>query len=134
VPNTGSAVITVPNNVTTTARVMVRGAGNVFFDISNTNFSITSTQGLANTLSSESVQVYPNPATGVLNLSLAGSLRGIVTADLMDAQGRVIQHVEFAKEAAGHVEQISLDGLAAGNYLLNVMTDAGSVVRKVNVY
>lgn len=41
VPNSGSANITVPNVGTTTARVKVQGAGNIFFDLSNVNFTIT---------------------------------------------------------------------------------------------
>ncbi|WP_309609760.1 reprolysin-like metallopeptidase [Flavobacterium sp.] len=40
VPNSGNATIVVPNNVGTTNRVMVKGYQNVFFDISNVNFSI----------------------------------------------------------------------------------------------
>ncbi len=40
-PNDGSQSITVPSNPTTTARVMVRANGNIFYDISNTNFTIT---------------------------------------------------------------------------------------------
>ncbi|MBK9175274.1 MAG: putative Ig domain-containing protein [Flavobacteriales bacterium] len=40
-PNDGSQPITVPSNPTTTARVMVRANGNIFYDISNTNFTIT---------------------------------------------------------------------------------------------
>ncbi len=40
VPNSGTASITVPNVLTTTARIMVRGTGRIFFDISNNNFSI----------------------------------------------------------------------------------------------
>lgn len=39
-PNDGQATIDVPNNTTTTARVMVKGHNNVFFDISNENFTI----------------------------------------------------------------------------------------------
>ncbi|MBR9922105.1 MAG: T9SS type A sorting domain-containing protein [Bacteroidetes bacterium] len=39
-PNDGSHTITVPNNATTDARVMVRGSGNIFFDISNQDFTI----------------------------------------------------------------------------------------------
>lgn len=40
VPNDGSHVIIVPPEFTNTARVMVKCENNVFFDISNTNFSI----------------------------------------------------------------------------------------------
>jgi subtilisin-like proprotein convertase family protein len=40
VPNIGRACVQVPNNVTNNARIQVRAADNVFFDISNTNFRI----------------------------------------------------------------------------------------------
>jgi chitodextrinase len=40
-PNiTGSASITIPNNIGTTNRIMVKGTNHIFFDISNTNFTI----------------------------------------------------------------------------------------------
>lgn len=39
-PNDGTQSITVPNVNTSTARVRVQGAGNIFFDISNANFTI----------------------------------------------------------------------------------------------
>jgi uncharacterized protein (TIGR03437 family) len=41
VPNNGSASIAVPNTATASARVKVQAVGNVFFNISNANFSIT---------------------------------------------------------------------------------------------
>lgn len=40
-PNDGSQAITVPNNLTTTARVKIEAAGNIYYDISNANFTIT---------------------------------------------------------------------------------------------
>ncbi|MBL7785729.1 MAG: proprotein convertase P-domain-containing protein [Chitinophagales bacterium] len=42
-PNDGTQSITVPVSVTATsvARVMVKGSGNIFFDISNNNFALT---------------------------------------------------------------------------------------------
>jgi len=41
VPNNGSATITVPNNIGSSNRIMVKGYKHVFFDISNVNFAIT---------------------------------------------------------------------------------------------
>jgi hypothetical protein len=40
-PNDGSQAITVPNNIATTCRVKVEAADNIFYDITNVNFTIT---------------------------------------------------------------------------------------------
>ena len=40
--NDGSEVVTIPNTPTTTARIKIEAVGNIFFDISNTNFTIGS--------------------------------------------------------------------------------------------
>jgi len=41
VPNDGSEVITVPNIVGTTNRILIKGYNHIFYDISNNNFPIT---------------------------------------------------------------------------------------------
>jgi hypothetical protein len=43
--NDGSEVVTIPNTASTTARVKIEAVGNIFFDISNTNFTITAGSG-----------------------------------------------------------------------------------------
>ena len=40
-PNDGSEVVTVPNISSSSARIKVQAVGNVFFDISNANFTVT---------------------------------------------------------------------------------------------
>lgn len=40
-PNDGTQAVTIPNTATTTARLMVKGTNHIFFDVSNTNFTIT---------------------------------------------------------------------------------------------
>jgi len=40
-PNSGSAAVTLPNVVTSNARIKVEAVGNVFFDVSNADFKIT---------------------------------------------------------------------------------------------
>lgn len=42
-PNDGSEVVTLPNVTTSTARIKVEAVGNIFFDVSDANFSIAAT-------------------------------------------------------------------------------------------
>ncbi len=53
VPNNGTATISVPNTPTSTARVKVEAIGNIFFNISLTNFTITPNNTLPPTLVTE---------------------------------------------------------------------------------
>ena len=82
VPNNGAASITVPNIDTSTARVKVKCGNNIFFDISNVNFTIepTATAMLAIDKASD-----PAPDTAVsvgqpLTYTLQISNTGVVTA------------------------------------------------------
>jgi chitodextrinase len=40
-PNDGTEAVTMPNTPSTTCRIMVKGTNHIFFDVSNTNFTLT---------------------------------------------------------------------------------------------
>jgi chitodextrinase len=44
-PNDGSQAVTIPNTAGTQNRIMVKGTNHIFFDVSNTNFTITTGSG-----------------------------------------------------------------------------------------
>jgi len=70
VPNSGSATVTLPDTVSTRSRIKVKGSGNVFFDISNNNFTIyRNVLGLQQVLSAEGLSAYPNPASDRIFIS-----------------------------------------------------------------
>ena len=72
--NSGSAEITVPNNIdTTTARLMVKCTDNIFFDVSNANFTIESmplvcTTDLANWLAETDGMYLDNNNNGIIDI------------------------------------------------------------------
>jgi hypothetical protein len=95
-PNDGSQTVTIPNVSTTTARIKVKAVGNVFFDISNTNFSITAVSAPSEfTVIPEG---FYNIETGKLNIrdTVSIYLRNTISPfSLVDSGKVVIDSVNF---------------------------------------
>ena len=83
--------------------------------------------GVSNINSTEvAVNVYPNPANNVINISLSDSKSSIA---LVDMQGRVIRQVS----ANGTLATIATDGIANGLYFVHIKSGDQTIVRKVTV-
>ena len=125
--NDGTETITIPNNPSTTCRVMVRGANNIFFDISNINFTIT---GSVNTITSGTITGSPFCAGVAVSVpfTMSGTFNAgnIFTAQLSNAAGSFATPVSI-----GTLTGIT-SGTIAGTIPAGTATGTGYRIRVVS--
>lgn len=127
VPNNGSANVIIPTgSATTTARVMVRGAGNIFYAINSKNVQIDISNGI-NELNSDNISVYPNPTNDLLNLNFNKSIT-VQQITLMDLHGKTVYSNNTVTSTS---MQIDISNLSQGLYMLNVRTNNGVNIHKI---
>ncbi|MBC8082357.1 MAG: T9SS type A sorting domain-containing protein, partial [Hymenobacter sp.] len=64
------------------------------------------------------LSVFPNPASGTVQLVLDSELAGAVQVTVTDALGRIQQRVEFMKTRGRFAHDLPLGRLAAGSYIV----------------
>lgn len=124
-PNDGSQSITLPNiAANTTSRIMVRANGNIFYDISNVNFTIT---GASNgftvnaTPSSQSVCAGIN-AVYAVSVGITGSYSGNVTLSVSGLPAGANGSFSVNPVAAPGSSNLTVTtaGVAPGTYNLTI--------------
>jgi hypothetical protein len=149
-PNDGSQAITVPNNPGTLNRIMVKGANHIFFDISNTNFTITSggggdvtvpstplnlaasgttqtTTNLAWSASTDNVGVtgYDVYQNGTFKANVAGTTYTVTGLTASTAYNFYVRAKDAAGNASANSNTVNVTTLAAGgtNYCASQSAD-----------
>ncbi len=93
-PNDGTQAITIPNIGTTQARIMVQSVGNVFYDVSNVDFTITAVPqviGGGGRNLGETLTVYPNPSSSFIQvIAPAKWLDQPLSLQIRDMVGRIV--------------------------------------------
>lgn len=126
VSNNGSYNVNVPNVSTTTARVMVEGAGNIFFDINDKNFSIAPV-GIAENSFENGVFLAPNPANGSVEVILASAspfANSLSTLQLFDMTGRKMLETGISQSRT----RLNLQNWSRGCYFFLLQNENGKVV------
>lgn len=116
-PNDGSEAVTIPNLSSTTARVKVEAVGNIFFDVSNMNFTITSS-GSATVLSPNGGEVWNIGSNQLITWSTTG-VSGNVKIELSRNGGSTYE-VLFASTANDGSEPWTVTSPPTTNALVRV--------------
>jgi hypothetical protein len=89
--------------------------------------------GIAENALGQSLNVFPNPATDVVNVSFETVNSGDVSLRLLDAQGRVV--MTHAEKANGeqHTATLSVKALSRGMYILEVQSGDLKARRSISV-
>ena len=138
VPNDGSQNVTIPNNPTSQARIMVRGGGNIFFDISNQNFTIGAPQnGFTLDVSPDNqTACQPNDAIFSVDVNGTGSFSGDVTLSVSGVPAGVNASFSVNPINTSGNSQLTISGLGAvttGSYDLTVTGTSGATSQNETV-
>jgi hypothetical protein len=117
---------------------------NTLHDFSKGAFEFTATSGvLANRfelvfkpqftaaeLQGDNLNVYPNPSSEVLNISIGDDYKGELTLRLIDVTGREVWATKAEKTSKIYENSVNLSNFASGTYILEV-SGAKKMVKKV---
>ncbi len=133
--NDGTETVTIPGTATTTARVKVESIGNIFFDISNSNFTISApASGYAFNSVAPATVSCAGPATATITLATT-SLGGFVTPVNLTAAGAPAgTTVSFSVNPVvpGNSTEVTLSNantLSPGTYDIIVTGVAGAITQ-----
>lgn len=140
-PNDGTENILVPGNITTTARVKVEGVGNIFFDISNVNFTIIAGGGPLTTITTNAIATANLCPGQNLNVDFSGNgsanAGNVFTAQLSTAAGSFTGAVNIGTlssiNPSGTIACVIPGGTAAGTlYRIRVISSTPAITGSNN--
>lgn len=142
VPNDGSEIITVPNNIGSTNRIMVRSHDNIFYDVSNANFAITAAPTPTFAIAYNGVAGGQN-VTGCLSSPTAYTLKYSTVGAFTDAttftatgnpDGSTVTFSPQSATSTGIVTVTVSNVTTEGFYPITVTATSGATTKTVNLY
>ncbi|WP_433629830.1 reprolysin-like metallopeptidase [Chryseobacterium cucumeris] len=108
-PNDGSESITIPDTLTNSGRIMIKGSHHIFFDINNANISVKNSDEDAAPSSTE-IKLYPNPVKNILTLTNTSNEE----YKIYDMSGRLV--------SGGNLESgtVNVNKLTNGTYVIQI--------------
>lgn len=120
VPNNGSAVVNLPNENISSARIMVKALENIYFALNPSFFSVTSFLSTSET-NTTSFSIFPNPAKDEVNIKLK-NLSDSGKYSMYDMSGKLVKSGEIKSNT-----KIRTDEFQTGNYVITVQLKNGEI-------
>lgn len=79
--------------------------------------------------SNNKINIFPNPCSEKLNLSIYVEKSSNISIQLYDIEGKIIQFDDFGVQQGTIEKSISVDNLAKGKYFINVINNGISTVK-----
>ncbi len=120
--NDGAETITVPSANSTACRVKVEAVGNIFFDISNANFTIAPAfAGNTTSVSADNKLIAsPNPASSVVNLEFKADGSNAVLVTVTNQSGAIVLQRNIAATKGLNKKMLDINSLRSGIYTINI--------------
>ncbi len=123
---------------------LLDNATNTHYDLSKGVFEFTAASGLienrffliakpqftAAELNGDNLNLYPNPSSETLNISIGDDYKGELTLRLTDVSGREVWTAKAEKTGKIYENSVNIENLASGTYILEV-SGAKKMVKKV---
>lgn len=136
-PNDGSQAVTLPMVNSTTARIKVKALGNVFFDISNTNFTMSTATGIGNNTSAPLTfkldQNFPNPFNPSTMINFTIPKMSNVTLKVYDLKGQLVATLlnNELRTEGNYAVEFDAAALASGMYFYKLEAGNSIETRKM---
>jgi hypothetical protein len=87
--------------------------------------------GINDLVSSSEISIYPNPLSGLVNISINGDSKRLFQARILSMNGMIVKELGLI---SGQVSTVNLTGLPAGVYILDATDGNRTLKRKILIY
>lgn len=130
VPNSGSAIITVPSEETDLGRIMVKASENIFFDVNNENIVVTSSMSVGD-FTTNDFMLYPNPSSGPLSINFTPETTDYIEITLYDIKGKRIKQELHEQLSSSMFEMhVNYHDVDPGMYFVVIKNGDKSAVKR----